>query len=353
MKLISICLCIGLLVFQAVLHAKDRLKPVDKFHVVLHAEDSLKPVDKKANHDVRQILAWLHSLPKRQTNRILSGQYGWEDTRRIFEITGKWPALFEWYFWQKNNSSWEEWPLAEEHRERMKDYWNNGGLISIHMPIPNPKNKTHQRDRDMTDEEFRKIFEEGSRINKNFLQWLERLASNIDWLQKQGVTAFIRPFHEMNGGWFWYGQRDTEDFKKLFQYLVNYLIVKKELHNLIIVYSPNRGMGTLDYYPGDAFVDIVGIDSYQDPPVALKKEYASLIKLGKLFALTEVGWHVHAKTPEFSQDSKADIVDAMRKTTHDAIWWCSWARSNSPANQKNCKELYDDLLVITREEIDW
>jgi mannan endo-1,4-beta-mannosidase len=234
----------------------------------------------------------------------------------------------------------------------MKDYWDKGGLVSIHMPIPNPKNKSHQHDRDMTDEEFRTIAVEGSEINCNFLQWLDRLAKHIDWLQKRGVAIFIRPFHEMNGDWFWYGKRNPDDFKKLFRYTVKYLTEQEGLHNLIVVYSTARRDGGGDYYPGDAFVDIVGVDTYHDPPVAIQEEYNLLIGLKKPFALTEVGWHARNKTLESSRDAKG-IIDGMQESAPDAVWWTSWVDSNSPANQKNCKELYDHPLVITRREVDW
>jgi mannan endo-1,4-beta-mannosidase len=319
-----------------------------------HAGDRVVPADTNANHDVRAILAWLHALPNRPERRVVSGQYGWADTHKTFVVTGVWPALYEDCFWQIGSSTWENWPLAEKSRERMKAYWDKGGLVSIHMPVPNPKARTSQLDRSLTDEEFRTVAVEGSELNRSYLEWIDRLAVHLAWLQQQGVVAFIRPLHEMNGAWFWYGKRDPGEYKKLFRYTVTHLVAKRGLHNLIVVYSPNRGAGVLDYYPGDGFVDVVGIDTYHEPPVAsMQEEYAALQRLNKPFAITEAGWNAQGKTPAGTKDSKREILDALRQTTPRALWWSAWTDSNSPVNQQRCRELYADPQVFTRGTLDW
>lgn len=46
--------------------------------------------------------------------------------------------------------------------------------------------------------------------------------------------------------------------------MFGYFTGVKHLHNLIRVYSPNMGAKVGDYYPGDGYVDVVGIDAYTD-----------------------------------------------------------------------------------------
>lgn len=50
----------------------------------------------------------------------------------------------------------------------------------------------------------------------------------------------------------------------MFHYFTN----NKQLHNVLWVYSPDQSRsGPTRYYPGDSYVDIVGLDAYVDDPV--------------------------------------------------------------------------------------
>ena len=50
--------------------------------------------------------------------------------------------------------------------------------------------------------------------------------------------------------------------------MFNYLHYIKHLHNILWIYSPDQGAPNPSmYYPGDNYVDIVGLDVYTDDPV--------------------------------------------------------------------------------------
>ena len=271
----------------------------------------------------------------------------------IHDTVGKWPAFLEDHLWQVKSSTWNKWNEAEAHRQLLKNYWDSGGLVGIHMPIPNPKNKSDQLDRDLTDSEFRDVTVPGTVLNRNYLEWMSTLANHLRWLQDQGVTVFIRPLHEMNGAWFWYGKRDPATFKKLFRPTVKFLTEDQGLHKLIVVYAPNKGKGVADYYPGDDVVDVVGVDSYQDQPAMVKQEYDSLSRINKPFAITEIGWSAQGLEKSDTRHSKQDILEGIKRFEPRTVWWSSWTDTNSPARQQDCKQLYDDPAVITRDEVDW
>jgi mannan endo-1,4-beta-mannosidase len=56
--------------------------------------------------------------------------------------------------------------------------------------------------------------------------------------------------------------------------MFNYLTYTKHLHNILWIYSPDQGASNPSmYYPGDNYVDIVGLDVYVDDPV---KTFSSL-----------------------------------------------------------------------------
>jgi len=81
------------------------------------------------------------------------------------------------------------------------------------------------------------------------------------------VPVLWRPLHEIDGGWFWWTDKDApENTAKLWRMMYDYLTHTRKLDNLIWVYSAGVGNKTLDYrrrfYPGAEYVDISGIDIY-------------------------------------------------------------------------------------------
>lgn len=150
--------------------------------------------------------------------------------------------------------------------------------------------------------------------------YIEHLAKAADFLKQcrsglfTRIPIIFRPFHEHNGDWFWWGKGfcTEEEFVQLFQFTVDYLRKQQKLHNLLIAFSPDRSRMSLDNaeeeylygYPGDAYVDIIGLDNYKDvgrskdQSIAVQKNnfLASLTlitniaeKKNKIAALTETG----------------------------------------------------------------
>lgn len=93
-----------------------------------------------------------------------------------------------------------------------------------------------------------------------------------------GVTIWLRPFHEMNGNWVSYGGtvngNEPGDFIPAWRHVVN--IFKQEgANNVKFVWSPNANSipntpenAISKYFPGDYYVDIIGIDGYNWGTVA-------------------------------------------------------------------------------------
>lgn len=99
----------------------------------------------------------------------------------------------------------------------------------------------------------------------NYIRRYARAVKNF------GGTIFIRPMHEMNGNWYpWAGEANgntPEEYAPTFRHIVN--IFKKEgALNAHFIWSPyaDAGEGSISsyslYYPGDDYVDVVGIDGY-------------------------------------------------------------------------------------------
>jgi mannan endo-1,4-beta-mannosidase len=164
-------------------------------------------------------------------------------------------------------------------------------------------------------------------IDANFARLADALlAHGLD-----RIPIILRPFHELSGDWFWWGQAywncdgpitGEAAYQRVYRTVVTYLRNERGLDNLLFAFSPDRfGDGVagdtpryLVGYPGDAFVDVMGIDLYfrAQPSFAAEADvfrtYLDTVARaanthGKAAALTEFG---NAKlatdtTPWFTQ----------------------------------------------------
>ncbi|KAK3579111.1 hypothetical protein CHS0354_022131 [Potamilus streckersoni] len=140
----------------------------------------------------------------------------------------------------------------------------------------------------------------------------QRLDSIADWVKQLRdssghlVPVIFRPYHEMTGGWFWWGTNQKmnntpDDFKQLYQYTVRYLRDSKGVHNLLYAFSPDKVKSTsefLKFYPGDEYVDLLGLDFYYmaafNPSIQTFQQMVQILTdtahaHGKIAAITEVG----------------------------------------------------------------
>lgn len=129
-----------------------------------------------------------------------------------------------------------------------------------------------------------------------------------EFKDKEGVLipVIFRPFHEYDGDWFWWGKGHCtkDEFIALWRFTIDYLRNDLGVHNFIYAFSPDCRFATeeefLEYYPGDEYVDMLGMNNYWDfrsdggnnPQLAAKKlKIVSDIaeSKGKLAAFTETG----------------------------------------------------------------
>lgn len=86
---------------------------------------------------------------------------------------------------------------------------------------------------------------------------------------KSDKPVQIRFAHEMNGFWYKWSQGSTDEYKANWKRV--YGIVKGIAPNVLMNWAPfaynfPQGKPYADYYPGDQFVDVVGIDLYVEQP---------------------------------------------------------------------------------------
>jgi mannan endo-1,4-beta-mannosidase len=91
--------------------------------------------------------------------------------------------------------------------------------------------------------------------------------SSLKTASGEPVPLIFRPWHEMNHGWFWWGSASCtpDEYKSLYRFTVDYLKDTRGLHNILYAFSPDVFESEEEYlrfYPGDDYVDILGVDNY-------------------------------------------------------------------------------------------
>lgn len=89
-------------------------------------------------------------------------------------------------------------------------------------------------------------------------EYLNQLAKDM---AASGATIFLRYASEMNGAWVEYGGNPRKFIEK---WRIVYNVVKKHAPNVVLVWCPyTTPSDNIDaYYPGDAYVDWVGVNMY-------------------------------------------------------------------------------------------
>lgn len=221
----------------------------------------------------------------------------------VQKVTGDFPAVFGFDIgWLEIDKEYNlDTVPFNDMKDLIIDAHKRGGIITISWHANNPVSEGSSWDKTKAVEH---ILEGGSH-RELYLTWVEKVANFLNSLEVDGekVPVVFRPYHEMSGSWFWWGGDNTtfEDYKKLWIDTVELLRDKHNVHNALYAYSPNLmddANNYLDYYPGDAFVDMLGIDIYDfnnsENYIQATKEHIAVLKKvatekNMPYAFTETG----------------------------------------------------------------
>ena len=172
---------------------------------------------------------------------------------------------------------------------------------------------------------------------------LDELAGYLKLLQDEGIPVLFRPLHEASGGWFWWGSKTGADFVALWRYVFDYLTAAG-VHNLIWVWT--SCLEDADWYPGDAYVDIIAYDWYpQDEALyhtSNKAAWDALLSISnkKMLTLGECG----------AMPSVAECLEDGAMWS----WWMPWYGEHmaAPYNTNNqFTEWMSASSVITLDDL--
>jgi len=317
---------------------------------------AIVPANSNANSNVKLILNYFSSLPDRADHRLVSGQFiGYSNgvynegmLPAIYNKTGKWVGIV--------GSDYAQWSPNQHINYKYTNpqlikAWKAGSLVTLQVMMTNPANPDGAG-----------IFDQGVDLNQllipgtdTYSRWIsemDTIAAGLTQLQDSGVVVMFRPFHEMNGSWFWWGGKDTNLFVKVWKQMFDYYTNTKKLNNLIWVYGAFVGSSAATYYPGDAYVDMTGFDAYTSyiTPTEIGG-YSAMINLGKPFAFTEFGPE-NASNPSGNFDYRI-FINGVKTYFPAACYFMSWDDKWGMASNTYVKEALSNNYVANRDDLNW
>ncbi|WP_430908486.1 glycoside hydrolase family 26 protein [Maribacter sp. 2-571] len=270
-------------------------------------------IRKKMTRRTAELLRRLSEIPKKGYafghQDALSYGITWKNNGKKMKsdvalVCGKYPAVFGFELGnlEKALPNSIDSVNFDIMRKLIRKAYKKGGVVTLSWHPDNPVSNGNAWD---ITKAVPSLLPEGDRYDTLY-EWTKNLAHFFRSLKdKKGkrIPVIFRPYHEMNGGWFWWGKGhcNAQEYQRLWRETHRLLVREFKVHNLLYCYSPNllfRKKDYLTYYPGDAYVDMLGIDVYQHLTTGLfkrhlKKDLRTLQTVAKAknkpYALTETG----------------------------------------------------------------
>ena len=305
-----------------------------------------KPVNPGASKEARQLLKNIYKI---RGKHIFSGQHNYPGTfsaftNEAYEITGKYPLIWGQDF--GFTSGGQDGIIHRDSiiQEAIRQY-HNGHIITLmwHAVRPvddEPNGWKESVQNDLTDEQWNELVTPGTPLFNCWIRQLDVVAAYLKILRDNKIPVLWRPYHEMNGRWFWWGDKKGKDgYQALWRNMYDRFVNHHKLNNLIWVWNANALVNPdigdyYHYFPGTDVVDILATDFYGGKYDKLN--YDKLLELsgGKPIAIGECG---DLPGPE--------ILDQQPGWA----WFMCWAGYLKRNKTEVILNLYNDPRVISRK----
>jgi len=310
-----------------------------------------QPVNPKATKEAKELLSYLYTL---KGKKILSGQHNFghelqRSTDTVKSYSGFYPAIWgaDFLYMKRLDNSMQV--VVDEAIKQHK----KGSIITLmyHQVKPFEHDSLGFRKSvkgRVTDEEWEQIVTPGTEYHKMLLEKIDNVAFYLKQLQDENIPILWRPYHEMNGMWFWWGDRKGPDgFVKLWHIMYDRYVNHHQLDNLIWVWNAN---GPRDwendeayaydlYFPGIDVVDVLATDVYKNDYKQSHHDNLLALAEGKPIALGECGI--------------LPIPEILQQQT-EWVWFMDWAKWIWTVNEpEDVKKLYLDEKVLTLDEVSY
>ena len=309
-------------------------------------------VNPKASKEARNVYNFLLEQSGKKTLSGVQSSHSHKNDfiDAVYKHTGKHPALagYDFLFLQFSPTP-DNWSWVQNYNDisAPKEQWAANGLVNYmwHWNVPNSKadwdNGVNNYNFngyafycDQTSFDIREALKEGTWQHDFIMKDIEEVAGYLQLLENENIPVIWRPLHEAagnynlygpNGAWFWWGRHGAEPCKQLWRLLYDQLVNVYGLDNLIWVWTVDVRKGAedqyLDWYPGDEYVDILGVDIYETNTEAKTRQYQAMVDMAKGKKLVTVSECGNIPDP-------AKCMDAGNKWS----WFMVWCNSDSNGN---------------------
>lgn len=306
-----------------------------------------EPVNPDTSPAARHLLRRLHEISGART---LSGQHNTPRELSLYsdqaeQITGHYPAVWGQDFGfapdgDMDGTNFRADVVAEARRQHAR-----GSIITLMWHAVRPTEEepvTFEGSicRGLLDpEDWTDLLTGGTSVHQRWIRQVDVIAGLLTELRDADIPVLWRPYHEMNGDWFWWCSRPgPTGYEALYRALFDRFTRHHGLNNLLWVWNANAPRdNVLPYeacYPGHDVVDILAADVYHND--YRQSHHDDLVRLadGRPTALGEVGV---LPTPA--------VLDQQPRW----CWFMTWSTFLTHTDNEQCvKALFDDPRVLHR-----
>ncbi|WP_276357742.1 glycosyl hydrolase [Cohnella caldifontis] len=311
------------------------------------AVSAAAPVNPDASLEARTLLNYLDEI---SGTNMLSGQhdYSGNQTRyfnAVNDLTDQSPAVWStdlgFGVVGHNDTMYNRDAMVEEAISK----WNQGSLVALtwHMCAPTVSSPCDWdpgvQGASLTDQQWQDITTPGTSLYDSFISRIDEAVPYLTELKNAHVPVLWRPFHEMDGSWFWWGGNPVYS-KKLYQIMYDRYVNTMNLDNLIWVWNVNYqyagSPAYADFFPGSGYVDVLTADVYFNSYST--SQYDDLLDLadGKPIALAEVG------------ELPSPAVLAAQPMWTYAVVWAQFLTGNNSA--EDVRDFYGNPRILNQNE---
>jgi hypothetical protein len=336
------------------------------------------PADKNATPETINLY---HNLERILGKGVMLGHqddlaygFGWKyeaGRSDVKDVTGDYPAVmgFELGRIELDHPVNLDSVPFDKMRGFIQDAYRHGSVVTISWHLNNPL--TGKTAWDPSPKETVASVLPGGEKNALYNSWLDKVAAFFQSLKGdkgEYIPVIFRPFHELNGSWFWWGGKNCtpDEIKQLYQYTEKYLRDIKGVHHLLYAFNTDKFYSADEYlarYPGDDYADIMGFDIYQRGSNAdFMKDANNMLSILDSIAIA------HDKIPALTEFGYGGLPDATWFTStllpvlkaHKISYALAWR--NAGSKQDGSTEFYlpykghasaDDFVKFCNDDKIW
>lgn len=267
----------------------------------------------------------------------------------VYTKTGKWPAINCIDYIHLYASAPDSW-IDYSQTQILEDWWANNGIVAAmwHWNMPTNDGTSYTctpgSEPGQTSFDIKKINDPESEEYARMMTDIDKVADYLLLLKEKNIPVIWRPLHEAGGKWFWWGM-DAESCKTLWRIMYD-RFKQKGLNNLIWVWTEAVAWNEDDeiegpkWYPGDEYVDVVGIDVYNATEASACYDWYEMMSRlwpNKIVTMSECGndapigeqwdagahwsWFITWYDYDRTNDISSPAFTSDDHTSANAAWW--------------------------------